>query len=123
MYSLGGGDLSYYKHSIKHKTNMGQPHYSQRPRESKTNSLASSSFPTSSLSGPSSLPWALRKGLSLGSEECLFTPSPASRGQVLPEGGSAERNVSGVEEEGIKCALQPKALVKSGHLLSPGSME
>lgn len=54
MYSLGGGDLSYYKHSIKHKTNMGQPHYNQRPRESKTNSLASSSFPTSSLSGPGS---------------------------------------------------------------------
>lgn len=54
MYSLEGGDLSYYKHSIKHKTNMGQPHYNQRPRESKTNSLASSSFPTSSLSGPGS---------------------------------------------------------------------
>lgn len=55
--------------------------------------------------------------------ECLFTPSLASRGQALPEGGLAERNVSGVEEEGIKCALQPKALVKSGHLLSPGSGE
>lgn len=49
MYSSGGGDLSYYKHSVKHKTNMGQPHYNQRPRESKTNSLSSSSFPTAVL--------------------------------------------------------------------------
>lgn len=40
-----GVDLSYYKHSIKHKTNMGQPHYKQRPRESKTTSPAPSFFP------------------------------------------------------------------------------
>lgn len=47
-------DLSYYKHSVKHKTNMGQPHYNQRPRGNKTNSLASSFCPTSRLSGPGS---------------------------------------------------------------------
>lgn len=39
------GALSYYKHSIKHKTNMGQPHYKQRPRESKTISPAPNCFP------------------------------------------------------------------------------
>lgn len=50
----GGRDLSYYKHSIKHKTNMGQPHYKQRPRESKTINSAPNFFPTSSLSGPGS---------------------------------------------------------------------
>lgn len=55
MYSLGGGgNLSYYKHNIKHKTNMGQPHYKQRPRESKTISPAPNFLPTSSLSGPGS---------------------------------------------------------------------
>lgn len=55
MYSLGKKkDLSYYKHSIKHKTNMGQPHYNQRPRESKTNSPVRSLFPASSLSCPGS---------------------------------------------------------------------
>lgn len=47
MYSLGvcGGDLSSYKHNIKHKTNMGQPHYKQRPRESKTISQPSTQLP------------------------------------------------------------------------------
>lgn len=56
MYSLGKKkkDLSYYKHSIKHKTNMGQPHYNRRPRESETNSPVRSVFPDSSLSGPGS---------------------------------------------------------------------
>lgn len=47
MYSLGvwGRDLSSYKHNIKHKTNMGQPHYKQRPRESKTISQPSTQLP------------------------------------------------------------------------------
>lgn len=40
-----GGDLSSYKHNIKHKTNMGQPHYKQRPRESKTISQPSTQLP------------------------------------------------------------------------------
>lgn len=58
MYSSEGGKtFLIISTALKHKTNMGQPHYNQRPRESKTNSLASSSFPTSSLSGPGS--WGL----------------------------------------------------------------
>lgn len=81
MYSLEKRDPSRNRYSIKHKTNMGQPHSNRRPRESKADSPAKCqpgpSAPVGSAghAHPGRLRW-----------KCPLMPSPACREQVHPEG-------------------------------------
>lgn len=103
MYSLEKRDPSRNRYSIKHKTNMGQPHSNRRPRESKADSPAPAPAPAQPRSpdGPGKVstralctcglcrprpPWASALEVPTHAKPSLQRAGP-------PRGKVAERNV------------------------------